>query len=136
MSVKDVKSANEKIIAPAREEAHTHQKNQFTVIASSWSVYAKSDTDAYTALKAWRGLRAPHRDSATDPLLLQQEADALTREEILSRYARATTASEFVAIYQPLIEQLRADIVVIQTTGLDQEALIDHLGKDVLPQLR
>lgn len=109
---------------------------QFKSITNLWSIYAKNEDDAWTAIQAQRGLRAPSRSTATDPLQLQTEADQLPRSEILSKYSRLTSPSDYISTYGPLITTLGADIVGIQTTSIDQAATIAMLGKDVLPQLR
>jgi len=43
---------------------------------------------------------------------------------------------EVVDIYRPLVDELNADIVTFQMASLDQPALIEFLGKEVLPHLR
>ena len=85
---------------------------------------------------AWRGLRAPGRLEAVDPLELRTRADELPRREVLGRYSIVSNADEVVATYRPLIEEIGADVVTLQITSLDQPALIDMLGHEVLPRLR
>jgi coenzyme F420-dependent glucose-6-phosphate dehydrogenase len=136
LSVKDPQETKEKILQPSKEKAHEFNKKNFGVVTSRWTIFAKNNDEAWQALQAWRGLRAPSRDKATDPEELQKEADAMPREEILSRYTLVTSANAYIEQYAPLIQTVGADIVAIQTTGLDQEAIIQMLGKDVLPALK
>lgn len=131
VSVKDVEDALQKVINPAKV------KNQnIKIVASRWSVYAKNSNEAFEALKAWRGLRASSRNTVTDPLILQNEADKLSQKEILDRYSFVSSAKGFLNAYRPLIEVLHADVIVIQTTALNQKALIRFLGKEVVPNLK
>ena len=136
ISVKDPAESIEKIITPAVQFANNRKKASFSIASSRWSVFANDDNEAWSALGAWRGLRAPSRSSATDPRELQKEADALPRVEILSRYTVVSSAQEYIDAYAPLITKLHSDIVTIQTTGTDQEKIIALLGKEVVPALQ
>ncbi|MFQ5517754.1 MAG: LLM class F420-dependent oxidoreductase, partial [Acidimicrobiia bacterium] len=90
----------------------------------------------WEALRPWRGLRAPGRLGAVDPAELREKADSMPRDEILDSYPIATGPDEILAVYRPLVTELEADTVVMQMTALDQEALIEMLGAEVLPRLR
>lgn len=137
VSVKKPSETETNVLEPARKEADKQQRPTPRVIATRWTVYAQDDDEAWQALQAWRGLRAPDRDKATDPLKLQQEADSLSRNEVLQRYTIVKTAKEYLDAYQPLMSELGAEIVVIQTTGSkDQEQLIKFLGSEVVPVLK
>jgi coenzyme F420-dependent glucose-6-phosphate dehydrogenase len=129
-SVKDPADTLTKVIEPA---SASHRP---TVVATRWTVMATSDDEAWEALGPWRGLRAPSRAEATDPAVLQREADELPREDILGRYSRAKTVADFYDLYRPLITEVGADIVGIQATSLDQEKLIRSLGASVVPRLK
>jgi coenzyme F420-dependent glucose-6-phosphate dehydrogenase len=133
-SVKNIDETQLNVIVPA-EDASGIEKD-FTLIATRWSVYGKNDDEVWQALQAQRGLRAPSRATATDPLVLQNEADALPRHDIIDRYSRVASADDYIATYSPLITKLQADIVGIQTTSTDPLATIELLGKEVLPELR
>lgn len=133
VSVKDPQDAIENVINPAKIKANN---DKFLVAASRWTVYAKNEDEAYNAMLAWRGLRAPSKATATDPEQLQSEADTMSKNEILSRYTMVDSATKYVEAYKPLIAECKADIVAIQTTGANQEEIIKLLGKDVLPELR
>jgi hypothetical protein len=71
-----------------------------------------------------------------DPAELRKRADAMERSEILSRYSLVSTAADYIAVYKPLVADLKAEVVTIQTTALDQEGTIAMLGAEVLPELR
>ncbi|MEA2009865.1 MAG: LLM class F420-dependent oxidoreductase, partial [Actinomycetota bacterium] len=107
-----------------------------TIAASRWTVRATSDDEAWEALGAWRGLRAPGRLEAVDPADLRQRADELDRDEILSAYSIVFDADDYIEAYRPLVTEIGADVVTIQTTSLDQEGTIAMLGAEVLPELR
>ena len=66
-------------------------------------------------------------------MTLRERADELPRSEILERYARNTSAAGIIDTYMPLVTDLGADVVTMQMASLDQEALIEMLGRDVLP---
>ena len=136
VSVKDPSVAIERVIGPIREEAAAHDRPEPIVLTSRWAILAGDDDEAWQALYSWRGLRAPGRLEAVDPMTLRERADKLPREEVLGRYARAVEAQEIVDLYLPLIEEIDADVVTIQMAAVDQEALIDLLGREVLPALR
>jgi coenzyme F420-dependent glucose-6-phosphate dehydrogenase len=142
VSVKDVGEAAETVVGPARAaeavggRTSTRERFPFSVAANHWSVVAADDEAAWRALGPWRGLRAPSRGTATDPAQLEAEADQLPRTEILGRYTVVREAAELVPVYAPLVTGLGADIVGIQATAVDQDALIRAVGREVVPQLR
>ena len=136
VSVKDPAIALERVIDPTTLAASQAGRPTPTVVTTRWAIMAGNEEEAWQALYSWRGLRAPGRLQAVDPMTLRRRADELPREEVLGRYSRASTAKEIVDIYLPLIEDIDADVVTIQMAALDQEGLIDLLGSDVLPALR
>ena len=135
-SVKDPAVTREKVIEPARAAALEAQRRTPWVLATRWSIFAHSDDEAWEALQAWRGLRAPGRLDAVDPMELRIRADQMPRNEVLDQYSRVTSADDYVETYLPLVTEVDAKVVTIQTTSLDQESTIAMLGRDVLPRLR
>lgn len=135
-SVKDPADTMEKVVKPLREAAAGAGHPDPTVLATRWSIWAQDDDEAWQALTSWRGLRAPGRLEAVDPQTLRERADEMPRSEVLERYSRVGSAEDVVATYRPLIDDLGADIVTMQMTSLDQQALIATLGTQVLPALR
>lgn len=135
-SVKDPAVTFERVIDPARTAAEEAGRAMPKILASRWTIRAKDDDEAWKTLGAWRGLRAPGRLQAVDPMDLRIRADELPRSEILDKYSIANTADEYVDVYSPLITEVQADIVAIQTTSVDQEATIAMLGEKVVPRLR
>jgi coenzyme F420-dependent glucose-6-phosphate dehydrogenase len=67
---------------------------------------------------------------------LRERADSMDRDEILSLYSTVESAPDYVEVYAPLIAEVHADIVGIQTTSIDQPETIAMLGAEVLPALR
>lgn len=131
-SVKDIQATKDNVIDPI-----SHHKNKdFNVIASRWSVFADNDTDAWQSLKPWRGLRAPHRDSLTSPIDLQNEADALSQEIVMKQYNQLRTVEDVISCYKPLVDELKAETICFQMTSLNQASTIELIGKKVLPKLR
>ena len=135
-SVKQPEVTFERVIDPARAAAAEAGRPAPTILASRWSVRASNPAEAWQALGPWRGLRAPGRLEAVDPMDLRIRADAMDRDEILGMYSSVQSADDYIDVYLPLISDVHADIVAIQTTALDQEETIAMLGRDVLPALR
>ena len=135
-SVKDPAVTFERVIAPAGSAATEAGRDRLPVMASRWSVRADNEDDAWEALSAWRGLRAPGRLEAVDPAVLRERADSMDRAEILGQYSLVMSPEDYVSVYSPLVTQLEADVVTIQTTTLDQPGTIKMLGDEVLPALR
>jgi coenzyme F420-dependent glucose-6-phosphate dehydrogenase len=132
-SVKDPAETRERVINPLIEASGDKDP---TVLATRWSLFASNHDEAWEALHSWRGLRAPGRLEAVDPKTLRERADAMPREEVLGRYTLVETAAEIIDAYSPLVADLGADIVTFQMASLDQAALIEMLGREVLPVLR
>lgn len=135
-SVKVPAETIENVVAPARAAAEEAGRPAPTILATRWSIQAGTEDEAWQALYPWRGLRAPGRLEAVDPMDLRTRADELPREEVLGRYTLVSSADDIVTAYRPLITELGADIVTFQMASLDQEALIELLGREVLPRLR
>ncbi len=136
VSVKNPHESLEKIINPYIKEAT--EKNKIPeIVTTRWTIFAKNKEDAFKAISPWRGLRAPQRHLARDPEHLQEKADSMETEDILSRYTLVKNPDDYIRAYSPLISQLKADTVVIQTTSSgNQKDLIRLLGKHVLPALK
>ena len=60
----------------------------------------------------------------------------MDRKEILAMYSKVESAADYVSVYSPLITDVHADIVALQTTSVDQPSTINMLGAEVLPVLR
>jgi G6PDH family F420-dependent oxidoreductase len=136
ISVKDVEESKLKVVQPAGEAATRAGRPRPKVVAYQWTVLGQNDDEAWEALQPWRGLRAPDRLSATDPAFLREQADALPREDILSRFTIVKTPADYIRVYGDIIDGLRPDVIGVQTTSVDQEATIRMLGREVLPKLR
>ena len=63
-------------------------------------------------------------------------ADEMPRDDILAMYSIVHTPEDYVAVYAPLITEVHANTVTIQTTSINQEETISMLGASVLPKLR
>ena len=135
-SVKVPEVTVERVIDPSTAAAQAAGRDKPPIMASRWSIRADNPADAWKALSAWRGLRAPGRLEAVDPAVLRERADSMDQAEILAQYSLVSSAEDYVAVYSPLVTDIQADIVTIQTTGLNQEETIAMLGSDVLPELR
>ena len=135
-SVKVPDETRERVIVPSREAAIAAGRPAPKILATRWSIKADDDDEAWEALYSWRGLRAPGRLEAVDPMDLRTRADELPRDDVLGRYSIVSTADDIVETYLPLVTDLNADVVTLQMASLDQPALIEMLGAEVLPRLR
>jgi coenzyme F420-dependent glucose-6-phosphate dehydrogenase len=135
-SVKNVEDTENRVVSPAKSHAKDRHKQNFKIVSSRWTVFAQNNEEAWEALKPWRGLRAPNRDKAIDPQELQSEADRLSKSDVLSKYKIITNSKEYIETYSPLIRTLNSDVIVIQTTSINQLELIKMLGKEVVPELK
>ena len=88
------------------------------------------------ALLPWRGLRARDGSRRWIQPICGERPTSYSRDEVLDQYTIVSNPEEIVAAYRPLVEDLGADVVTFQMTSLDQEALIEMLGSDVLPELK
>jgi coenzyme F420-dependent glucose-6-phosphate dehydrogenase len=134
-SVKDPADTVAKVIAPYRKAA-TEAGKEHLVLATRWTVLADGVDAAWEALSSMRGLRAPGRLEATDPMELRIKADEMDRDEVLGSYTVIDGAAGLIDAYQPLVTDVGADIVSIQVMSQDPLATIELIGKEVLPELR
>ena len=132
VSVKDPAEAIEKSIAPFKAAGGEGR----TIVATRWCVYAEDADEGWQALKPMRGLRAPGRLEAVDPMDLRIRADEMPREEIFGKYAFADDVDRLVDVYRPLVESVGADYVSIQVACVDPMESIRLIGREVLPRLR
>jgi coenzyme F420-dependent glucose-6-phosphate dehydrogenase len=135
-SVKVPADTIENVIEPAARAAAVVGREPPKILATRWSIHAADEDEAWQALTAWRGLRAPGRLEAVDPQDLRERADEMPREEVLGRYTIVPDADAIVDAYRPLCESVGAEAVTFQIASLDQEATIRLLGEEVIPRLR
>jgi coenzyme F420-dependent glucose-6-phosphate dehydrogenase len=136
ISVKGVDDAIDRVVEPARAEADGEGRGEPALIASRWSVRGSNDDEAWRALEPWRGLRAPNRDTETDPAALRRAADDLPRNQVLDQYARVRDAADYLEVYGEVVKRMQPDILVIQTTSVDQLETIAMAGKETVPELK
>jgi len=136
ISVKDPKDSYERVIDPAKQKSNELNKDNLSIHTYRWTMFAENDEDAWTALRSWRGLRAPSRLQQLDPEALRIEADSFPKEEIMAKFSKASTIDDLVEIYSPLVNEFDSDIVTIQISSINQEETIKLLGKELLPKLR
>nr|WP_216852957.1 TIGR03557 family F420-dependent LLM class oxidoreductase [Phytoactinopolyspora halotolerans] len=134
-SVKDPADALERVIRPYREAAAARGAST-TIMATRWVVLAGSDDEAWEALAAMRGLRAPGRLEVADPMVLRERADAMDRREILEKYTIVRDLDQLAEAYKPLVHDVGADYVAIQVASADPADTIKQIGSQVLPALR
>jgi coenzyme F420-dependent glucose-6-phosphate dehydrogenase len=83
-----------------------------------------------------RGLRAPGRLEAVDPMVLRERADEMDREEILDKYTIVSGIDELVAAYAPLVTEVGAEYIAVQIASLDPDKALEVVGSELLPELR
>jgi coenzyme F420-dependent glucose-6-phosphate dehydrogenase len=134
-SVKDPSETKERVIDPYLEAARSRGADT-TIMATRWCVLAGSDDEAWEALQPMRGLRAPGRLEAVDPMVLRQRADEMDRDEILSKYTVVRDLEQLEAAYRPLITEVGAQYVAVQVASVDPVKTLEGIGKEVLPSLK
>ncbi|MDX2343489.1 MAG: TIGR03557 family F420-dependent LLM class oxidoreductase, partial [Acidimicrobiia bacterium] len=101
-SVKQPEVTVERVVDPAGAAAAAAGRQPLPIMASRWSVRAETQDEAWQALSAWRGLRAPGRLEAVDPAVLRERADSMDRAEILAMYSLVASPQDYVDVYTPL----------------------------------
>jgi coenzyme F420-dependent glucose-6-phosphate dehydrogenase len=134
-SVKNPAETVEKVIEPYRRAAAERGADQL-VLATRWVIVADSQDEAWRALSPLRGQRVPGRLEATDPAELRAKADQMDRAEVLASYTVVSDTDALVAAYRPLVTDVGADIVSVQVMSTEPVAVIEMIGKEVLPRLR
>jgi coenzyme F420-dependent glucose-6-phosphate dehydrogenase len=134
-SVKDPFDTVAKVIEPYRKAATARRAAQ-QVLATRWTVLAGDPDQAWRALSAMRGLRAPGRLETADPSELRYRADEMDRSEVIGSYTVVPDAAGLVGAYRPLVTDVGADMVSIQVMSSDPMATIALIGNEVLPALR
>ena len=135
-SVKDPAVSMERVITPFREAREAAGKPPAPIMTTRWVVLAEHDDEAWEALDTMRGLRAPGRLEAVDPMQLRIEADSMDRDEILSKYTIVHDTEQMIDAYRPLITEIGAEYVAVQVASTDPAATIRRVGSEVLPALR
>ncbi len=133
-SVKDPAETMERVIAPFKESSQEHG-NAGLILATRWTVFAQDRDDAWEALGSMRGLRAPGRLEAVDPMVLRERADEMDRDEILDRYTIVHDVAGLIDAYRPLVTDIGADYISIQVATTHVDQLMDILEQEVLPEL-
>ncbi len=134
-SVKDPDDTLERVIVPFRE-AMGKRRMKGHIMATRWTVLADDSQDAWRALDTMRGLRAPGRLEAVDPMVLRQRADEMDRDEILSKYTIVSGIEGLIDAYAPLVTEVGADYVAIQIASTDPDRTLRLVGSELLPELR
>jgi len=134
-SVKDPDVTLREVIVPFRQ-AMGKRRVRGHVMATRWTVLADHEEDAWRALDTMRGLRAPGRLDAVDPMVLRQRADAMDRAEILAKYTIVSGVEGLIDAYAPLVTEVGADYVAIQIASTDPQRTLRLVGAEVLPELR
>ena len=106
------------------------------IMATRWVVLADDHDQAWRALDTMRGLRAPGRMQAVDPMVLRERADGMDRDEILSKYTIVSSTEELLKAYAPLVTEIGADYVAIQIASTDPDRTLRLVGAELLPELR
>ncbi len=135
-SVKVPAETIEKVITPFTEAMSARGRSDAPILATRWVVLAGDDDEAWEALDTMRGLRAPGRLQAVDPMELRLAADQMDRQEILSKYTVVTGAEQLIEAYRPLVTDIGAEYVAIQVASTDPASAIELVGREVLPALR
>jgi len=135
-SVREPAETIERVITPFNEAMAARGRSGAPILATRWVVLAQDEDEAWEALDTMRGLRAPGRLQAVDPMELRLAADAMDRAEILAKYTVVSDTEQLIDAYRPLITDVGADYVSIQIASTDPAGTIERVGREVLPTLR
>jgi coenzyme F420-dependent glucose-6-phosphate dehydrogenase len=135
-SVKDPAETVATVIEPFRRARESAGAASGIVLATRWVVAAADADEAWEALGSMRGLRAPGRLDAVDPMELRVRADEMDRVDILNRYTVVSDPEQLIDAYVPLVTEVGADVVAIQVASVEPDATLRMLGTEVLPELR
>ena len=135
-SVKDPEDTLERVIAPFRAASAEAGRGDLPIMGTRWVVWAESDDEAWESLAAMRGLRAPGRLEAVDPMVLRQRADEMDRNEILEKYTIVSSVDQLIEAYAPLVTDIGAEYISIQIAAVDLMSTVEMVGNEVLPALR
>jgi len=134
-SVKAPAETQEKVIDPFQAGTSEAGKPKAPLMATRWCVLAEDEDEAWTALGSMRGLRAPGRMEAVDPMVLRERADEMDRTEILEKYSIVSSIDELYDMYKPLVE-MGADYIAVQIASTDPDRTLARVGSELLPELR
>ena len=134
-SVKVPAETQEKVLGPYAAAADDVGREPGPIMATRWCVLADDHDDAWQALGSMRGLRAPGRLEAVDPMVLREAADAMDRDEILGKYSIVSSVEELYETYRPLVE-MGADYIAVQIASTDPDRTLALVGSELLPELR
>ncbi len=134
-SVKAPADTLERVIGPFSAAAEEHGRAG-TVMTTRWCVLAGDESEAWEALGSMRGLRAPGRLEAVDPMVLRERADSMDRSEILGKYTMASSVEDLIKVYRPLVTEIGADYVAVQVASTNPDRTLEIVEKEVLPELR
>lgn len=134
-SVKEPSETMERVIDPFLASSGEHETHG-TILGTRWTVLADDHHDAWKALGTMRGLRAPGRLEAVDPMVLRQRADEMDRDEILGKYTIVDGVQGLIDAYTPLIRDIGCDYVSVQVASTNPQRVLDLMKTEVLPELR
>ena len=135
-SVKDPADTLERVIAPFRAASAEAGRGDLPIMCTRWVVWAENDDEAWEALAPMRGLRAPGRLEAVDPMVLRQRADEMDRDEILDKFTIVSSVDQLIEAYSPLVTDIGSEYISIQVAAVDLMSTVEMVGKEVLPVLR
>ena len=128
-SVKDVARTRRDVVDVARAAAAAAGRRPPRVVVTCFLVLASSDSEAWEALRPWRGMRTPRRLEEGDPRRLREDADALGREGVLQRFARYGGVADVVELCRSVIDGLAPDVLGLQVAAVDGMSALDRLSE-------
>ena len=134
-SVKVPVESQEKVIDPFHAATQDKGKQRGHIMATRWCVFAQDEDEAWEALGSMRGLRAPGRLEAVDPMVLRERADEMDRGEILAKYSIVGSVEDLYETYRPLVE-MGCDYIAVQVASTDPDRTLALVGAELLPELR
>ena len=134
-SVKVPAESRERVIDPFHAATSEQGKQQGHIMGTRWCVLAQDEDEAWEALGSMRGLRAPGRLEAVDPMVLRERADEMDRAEVLGKYSIVASVEDLYEMYRPLVE-MGCDYVAVQIASTNPDRTLALVGAELLPELR
>ncbi|MGW0180788.1 glucose-6-phosphate dehydrogenase (coenzyme-F420) [Nocardia sp. NPDC003345] len=127
-------------LMPAVAEGAEKAGREVTAIDRMIEIKISYDTDPELALENTRfwaplSLTAEQKHSITDPIEMEEAADALPIEQIAKRWIVASDPDEAVDLVKPYVDA-GLNHLVFHAPGHDQKRFLDLFQRDLAPRLR
>ncbi|MCX2926053.1 LLM class flavin-dependent oxidoreductase [Streptomyces sp. NEAU-W12] len=128
-SVKDVARTEREVVDVARKAAKAAGRRPPRVVLTCFLVFARSDEEAWEALRPWRGMRTPRRLWEGSPRRLREDADAMGSESVLRRFPRYGDVAQVVELCRTIVDGIAPDVLALQVAAVDGASALEQLSE-------